>query len=192
KSECYDLVKDGRIDIQDLVVFAQNFGTDNSATDFNGDSRVDISDLVEFARHFGQKKAEKSTETLALAAAPAPEAAPVVEPEVVTVTEPEAAPAAEPEVVPVAEPEAAPAAEPAAAPAFIPAQDVKLETVEAKEETNAAMLASLPAVENTAVQVRDSIFSSNEDEDEDWLEDICSDMKQDTQNQLIDDLFGKN
>ena len=160
-------MKDGRIDIQDLVVFAQNFGTDNSATDFNGDSRVDISDLVEIARNFGKKKAEKSTETLALAPAAAPQAAPVAAP-------------------------AAVVDEPVAAPAFIPAEGLKLETVEAKEETNAAVLAAAAPVESQAVQARDSIFASDEEEDEDWLEDICSDLKQDAQNQLIDDMFGNN
>jgi hypothetical protein len=160
KAECYDLVKDGRIDIQDLVVFARNFGTDNAIADFNGDNRVDIQDLVNFARNFGQQKEEKSTEALALAA-PAPEAA-------------------------------APVAEPAAAPAFVPAQSVKLETVEAKEEPSAAALAAAAPVESQAVQARDSIFASDEEEDEDWLEDICSDLKQDAQNQLIDDMFGNN
>ena len=93
---------------------------------------------------------------------------------------------------PAAEPAAAPVAEPMAASAFIPAQGVKLETVEAKEEPNAAALAATAPVESQAVQARDSIFASDEDEDEDWLEDICSDLKQDAQNQLIDDMFGNN
>ena len=173
KTECYDLVKDGRIDIQDLVVLARNFGTDSTVGDFNGDARTDISDFVAFARNFGQ---QKPVQAQAQAAAP--------------VEAPEMAPA--PEVVLVVEQEAAPAAEPMAAPAYIPAQSVKLETVEAKEETSAAVLAAIAPVESQAVQARDSIFASDEDEDEDWLEDICSDLKQDAQNQLIDDMFGNN
>ena len=35
----------------------------------------------------------------------------------------------------------------------------------------------------------DEIF---EEEEEDWLEDLCSDLEKDAQNQLIDDLFGNN
>lgn len=56
---CYDMVEDGQIDIQDLVVFARQFGQQSVEPgmfltgDFNLSGSVEIQDLVWFARNFG-------------------------------------------------------------------------------------------------------------------------------------------
>lgn len=156
KMSCYDIVKDNRIDIQDLVAFARNFGSDNSIADFNDDARVDIQDLVAFARNFGKVNEVSDAEPLALAA--------------------------KPEDIP----------QTIASQPVIPAQGALLETVEEKEESNAAALAAaLPPVESQT-QACDFIFANDDDEDDDWLDDICEKKDQEVQNLLIDDLFGKN
>ncbi|MGN1273296.1 MAG: hypothetical protein ACI4UF_01785, partial [Thermoguttaceae bacterium] len=156
KMSCYDIVKDNRIDIQDLVAFARNFGSDNSIADFNDDARVDIQDLVAFARNFGKVNEVSDAEPLALAA--------------------------KPEDIP----------QTIASQPVIPAQGALLETVEEKEESNAAALAAaLPPVESQTLAC-DFIFANDDDEDDDWLDDICEKKDQEVQNLLIDDLFGKN
>lgn len=60
----YDLNDDGKVEIQDLVRFARNFGKSNSYSeqaalcDFNASGSVEVMDLVFFARNFSKSMTE--------------------------------------------------------------------------------------------------------------------------------------
>ena len=53
-----DADRDGKVDFNDLVILARNYGLATGATwdqgDFNNDGKVDFSDLVTLARNYGQ------------------------------------------------------------------------------------------------------------------------------------------
>lgn len=53
-----DADRDGKVDFNDLVILARNYGLQTGATwdqgDFNNDGKVDFGDLVTLARHYGQ------------------------------------------------------------------------------------------------------------------------------------------
>jgi Ca2+-binding EF-hand superfamily protein len=56
----YDLNADGKVDIKDLAIVAQHFGSCeghprwNPVVDYDGDGEVTIRDMVILARHFGE------------------------------------------------------------------------------------------------------------------------------------------
>jgi Ca2+-binding EF-hand superfamily protein len=56
----YDVNKDGSVDINDIAIVAQAFGSYsghprwNSTADVNGDGIVDMMDIVLIAAHFGE------------------------------------------------------------------------------------------------------------------------------------------
>ena len=56
----YDVNKDGKVDILDILAWGQAFGTKsgetdfNSAADVNGDGVIDIMDAVLISLHFGE------------------------------------------------------------------------------------------------------------------------------------------
>jgi len=54
-----DINDDGKVDSDDLIIFAKSFGTKigdsdyNEKCDFNGDGKVDAEDLLLLAKNFG-------------------------------------------------------------------------------------------------------------------------------------------
>ena len=56
-----DLNADRKINIQDLVIIAQNLGTDNTEVDQNGDGEINILDLVIVAGLLGETPMVRET-----------------------------------------------------------------------------------------------------------------------------------
>ena len=50
----WDVNQDSIVNVLDLVLVGQNFGTANPVADVNGDGTVNILDLVLVAQHFGE------------------------------------------------------------------------------------------------------------------------------------------
>ncbi len=50
----WDVNQDGEVNVLDLVLVGQNFGTTNPVADVNGDGTVNVLDLVLVAQHFGE------------------------------------------------------------------------------------------------------------------------------------------
>ena len=59
----YDLNADGKVDILDLTLVAQNFGQANPQVDVNHDGAVDVFDLIAVAQHIGESAAPQAPST---------------------------------------------------------------------------------------------------------------------------------
>ena len=56
----YDLNADGKVDLLDLTLVAQNFGKANPQADANHDGTVDVFDLIAVAQHIGESAAPQA------------------------------------------------------------------------------------------------------------------------------------
>ena len=60
----WDVNQDRVVNVLDLVLVSQNFGTDNAVADVTGDGTVNVLDLVLVAQHFGETISEVIPEVL--------------------------------------------------------------------------------------------------------------------------------
>ena len=59
-----DVNQDGQVNVLDLILVAQNFGSDASAnrqSDVNGDGTINVLDLIVVAQNFGESTAAAGT-----------------------------------------------------------------------------------------------------------------------------------
>ena len=51
----YDLTDDGVVNLSDMFLFLDTYGTENATTDYNENGKVDVDDMLTFAKHYGDE-----------------------------------------------------------------------------------------------------------------------------------------